>query len=329
MGLLFGCVSSPPDNVQTTSDDVENTGLVWPKPPSNPRIRFLYEFHAPADIGYRASFSSRLRDVLVGSQKQNMERPYTVAVNSQILAIADPGISGVHLFNLQRRSYRLLTSVGRTDLSSPVSVALDEDRLFIADSALNRVFVLDQRHHLLHEIVDLERPTGLAYDARLDQLFVANTHAHRIAVFNRDGQFLRSFGERGKHDGQFNYPTHLTLANGRIFVNDTLNFRLQVLDANTGTHIMSIGEHGDGEGFFAQPKGVGVNSNGHIFVTEAVSARIQIFDMNGDFLLAFGHEGNQPGNFRLPSGLAIWDNRIYVADSGNRRVQVFEYLDDD
>jgi hypothetical protein len=53
---------------------------------------------------------------------------------------------------------------------------------------------------------------------------------------------------------------------------------------------------------------------------------IQIFDLQGALLLAFGEEGQGAGQFWLPTG--IWiddDDRIWVADSYNRRVQVFEY----
>jgi hypothetical protein len=45
--------------------------------------------------------------------------------------------------------------------------------------------------------------------------------------------------------------------------------------------------------------------------------------------LAFGHKGGQAGEFLMPTGVTIFDDRIYVADSLNRRVQVFQYVGGD
>ena len=43
--------------------------------------------------------------------------------------------------------------------------------------------------------------------------------------------------------------------------------------------------------------------------------------------MAFGREGRKLGDFWLPAGIAIdQEDRIWVADSGNRRLQVFDYL---
>jgi NHL repeat len=53
---------------------------------------------------------------------------------------------------------------------------------------------------------------------------------------------------------------------------------------------------------------------------------VQIFDATGRLLLAFGESGAAEGQFWLPTGITIADDMVYVADSANRRVQVFEYL---
>jgi DNA-binding beta-propeller fold protein YncE len=63
-----------------------------------------------------------------------------------------------------------------------------------------------------------------------------------------------------------------------------------------------------------------------VYVADAMANHVQIFDQKGKFLLGFGQSGNEPGAFQMPAGLAIWNNQIYVADSNNQRVQVFQYL---
>lgn len=53
---------------------------------------------------------------------------------------------------------------------------------------------------------------------------------------------------------------------------------------------------------------------------------MQIFDRSGHLLLFFGEEGTGPGQFWLPSGIHIdRSDRIWICDSYNARVQVFDY----
>ncbi len=60
---------------------------------------------------------------------------------------------------------------------------------------------------------------------------------------------------------------------------------------------------------------------------DALFDNIQIFDAEGRLLMAFGRPGSDYGEFWLPSGLFIDSNdRIYVSDSYNKRIQVFQYM---
>jgi hypothetical protein len=53
---------------------------------------------------------------------------------------------------------------------------------------------------------------------------------------------------------------------------------------------------------------------------------VQVFDQEGRLLYYFGQRGTGAGEFQLPTGLVIdHKDRIYVVDSFNRRVQVFQY----
>ena len=66
---------------------------------------------------------------------------------------------------------------------------------------------------------------------------------------------------------------------------------------------------------------------GNVYVVDALFDAVQIFDQSGQLLLNFGERGTGPGQFWLPSGLTIDDRDfIYVADSYNKRVQVFRLL---
>ncbi|NLF38484.1 hypothetical protein GX586_03505 [bacterium] len=76
----------------------------------------------------------------------------------------------------------------------------------------------------------------------------------------------------------------------------------------------------------ARPLGIAVDDrNGNVLVCEAVSNMVYQFDTNGVLLCAFGGPGGAPAQFNNPTDLDVdMDGRLYVADSGNHRVQVFD-----
>jgi DNA-binding beta-propeller fold protein YncE len=299
--------------------------LVWPQPPEKPRIKFLYAFRDAKDLGFSEPFFKRLWSIIAGKKERGMVRPYAIAAEGPVVAVVDPGVRVVHLFDMAAKKYKRIRKVGKDFLVSPVGVGVSADRVYISDSSLEKVFVFNTSGDYLFSIEDLARPTGLAFDQDTGRLYVADTLDHRIVVFDQAGKKLFSFGKRGEGSGTFNFPTHLFLRADKLYVNDTMNFRIQAFDLD-GQYLSSFGTHGDGSGHFAQPKGVGVDEEGHIYVVDAAFNRVQVFDSGGKYLLSFGAQGGKAGNFWLPSGLFIAKDRIYVADSYNRRIQVFQFI---
>jgi sugar lactone lactonase YvrE len=76
-----------------------------------------------------------------------------------------------------------------------------------------------------------------------------------------------------------------------------------------------------------RPKGIALDSEGHLYVVDGLWGKVQVFDQEGHLLYYFGNQGTDKGEFQLPSGLFIdRDDRIFVVDSYNRRVQVYRYF---
>ena len=51
---------------------------------------------------------------------------------------------------------------------------------------------------------------------------------------------------------------------------------------------------------------------------------MQIFDLQGNFLQEFGALGEEPGKFNQPFDIEVYQNMVFVTDSGNNRVQIFD-----
>ncbi|MCU0555082.1 MAG: NHL repeat-containing protein [Syntrophales bacterium] len=73
-----------------------------------------------------------------------------------------------------------------------------------------------------------------------------------------------------------------------------------------------------------ETNGIVVSPNGDVFVNINNTHRVAQYSAAGELLAEWGGEGDQPGQFRSPAGVALGpDGLVYVADKGNGRVQVF------
>lgn len=319
--------------VCVTAAPARQESLYWPAPPPDARLAYVAQFHSERDFPRsKRTLWQKLKRLLVGYQEEwALRAPYALDVCKGQLYIADPEAQTVWLADLTGQTFSpFVRSDKKVPLPSPIGVAVEEDgRVFVADSRRNLVLVFSPAGKLLSTLGSgrFGRPTGLAVDRRSHVLYVADTLRHEIAVYStRDLKEKRSFGGPGNEPGRFNLPVHLAVRKGILYVVDTMNFRVQVFDAE-GRFLGLFGQMGDGAGDFARPKGIAVDSEGNVYVADALFDNVQVFDRLGRLLLGFGKVGRQAGQFWLPAGLAVDEaDRLYVADSANRRVQVFQYL---
>lgn len=307
---------------------------MWPPPPETPRVAYVTSIRTHKDLFKTGGLFSGIVRLVAGSHDTPMVRPYAVAVHpAGGLLVTDPGLHVVHYFDWSRREYVKIGAKLKGGLPSPVGVGvLPDGTILVSDSRLDRVEHFGRDGEVLGLFAGKEeglgRPAGIAVDADRKEVFVADVIRHRIAVFDLTGKLLRTFGERGDGPGQFNFPTHLALTpDGKLAVTDSLNFRVQILNPD-GSFVRQFGRLGNAPGEFSKPKGVVVDRDGVAIVVEGLYDSLEFFDSGGRFLLNFGGSGSEPGQFWLPAGLAydLKDNLLFVADSYNRRVQVFRIL---
>lgn len=250
------------------------------------------------------------------------------------ILVTDIARSGVFVFDERQGKLSLWEKAsGRRAFVTPVGIALGpEGHVFVADADLAIVARLDRDGTALNPIgkEQLLRPTGLAYEPKTNRLFVADTQAHQIKVFDLDGKLQMTIGGPGEGPGEFNYPTHIALQDEKLYVSDTLNARIQVMSAETGKYLGSVGKRGLSLGNLVRPKGVAADSEHNIYVIESYHDYLLIYNQKGEFLLPIGGVGSGAGNFHLPAG--VWvdrRNRVFVADMLNSRVAVFQFLGGD
>ena len=189
---------------------------------------------------------------------------------------------------------------------------------------------------------DVGKPEGICV-LEDGSVAVADTHYHRIVIFDDAGTMLATFGEFGEEPGQFIYPVSVTRDEvGHLYVAEYGgNDRLQKFTAD-GEHLLTIGGFGTGPGQFQRPSGVvwcrsqesgsadvEGQSGGTLYVADAINNRVQAFSDDGRFLgVVAGWAGTGDGNDRLPSvsldypyDLALGPNdSLFVVEYGAGRV---------
>lgn len=261
----------------------------------------------------------------------------------QRIAVSDTSLRQVVILDLQKTEVRALKNRnGKPHVFGlPMEVAVsDTGAIFVVDSLLGGVVKFGDNEELLEiygGISILGHPVGIAVNDRTKMIYVSDVVDHNIAVFDLQGNLLYKIGERGRLDGQFNFPTSIDLDEaGNLYVLDTLNFRVQVFDS-AGRYVRKFGELGTEEGSFRLPKGLAVSPFGQVYVSDVLSHKVVVFDLQGRYLLSLGGQSNSrdsggmnPGGFFAPRGIAAdATGRILVVDGINKMVQRFQYLHKD
>lgn len=261
-----------------------------------------------------------------------LQRPQSGVVDEEgRILVTDVSRGAVYVFDERQGQLDVWEfAEGFKHFMAPSGIALGpEGRVFVADADLRRVVMLDRQGKGIGVIGrdQLQRPTGLAWDAAAALLYVADTQAHQVKVFDLTGRLVRTIGQRGEGPGEFNYPTYLALSREGLLVADTMNARVQVVPLEEGGKPLVFGRRGTRLGDFVRPKGVAVDAEHNLYVVESYHDHLLVFDERGRFLLPIGGTGKEIGRFFLPGG--VWvdaRNRIFVADTFNGRVVVFQFL---
>nr|MDP2191901.1 6-bladed beta-propeller [Rhodoferax sp.] len=338
--LLSGCAETK--YVMHVDPDYRtaSTARIWPAAPETPRYRYVGQLlgqeNFVSEEANQRNAGLKLFYWLVGlfddtEEKITLKRPQSGAVDAQgRVYVTD--ISNHAIFVFDQAAGKLLVwnqATAKRNFVTPIGIAIGAGgQILVADAELGRVFRLDPEGKPLgdfgHEV--LKRPTGLARDPVRGRIYVSDTHAHDVKVFNDAGVLLEVIGNRGEGDGELNFPTHLSFAGDKLYVADSMNARVQIFDAQ-GKAAGTLGQRGLYIGNLTRPKGVTVDGAGNIYVVESFYDHLLVFNSQGNFLLPIGGTGKEVGQFYLPAG--VWSDpqgRIYVADMFNGRIVIFQFL---
>jgi DNA-binding beta-propeller fold protein YncE len=167
---------------------------------------------------------------------------------------------------------------------------------------------------------------GVGVDAQ-DNVYVFNRGAHPMMVFDRDGNFLRSWGE-----GIFPRAHGVTMGpDETMFLSDDGDHTVRKCTLD-GKVLFTLGTSGQPAAFmsghpFNRCTHVAIDPrNGDFYVSDGYgNARVHKYTPNGKLLFSWGESGTDPGEFNIVHNIATdKDGWVYVADRENHRIQVFD-----
>lgn len=234
----------------------------------------------------------------------------------------------------------------RARFDKPMGVAFGpEGRIYVADSANNRIVVFSRQGRFLFEFGQfgvakplpsgeytwapgrLNHPTGIDVDER-GMVYVADFRNDQIQVFDAEGKFIRRFpdpslvvGKGGSgQDGTGIAVTDVCVRGDRVYATDA--FQVFVFGTD-GKLLLQFGRPGPTPGDLDHPNGVAVGEDGTIYVSDSNHNRVTAFSADGRPLwnvgAPIGFAGEEPADgLGLPRGLAVMpDGSVLVADAFN------------
>ncbi|MGH2708193.1 MAG: NHL repeat-containing protein, partial [Actinomycetota bacterium] len=222
------------------------------------------------------------------------------------------------------------TTVASEGLNHPRGLANDSDPglLWVADTTDNQILQMTTEGVVVKTFGGgtgyVNAPMALAADA--SGVFIADTYNNRAKkVSKADGAAL--WTTTSCSSLALKRPRGITVgSDGSIYVTDTVNHRVLVLDPATGACLRVLGSVGGGPGQFRQPVGLVSDGAGGFWAADAGNFRVQHLRNDGTFIAQTTTGGGDgPGQFRQPMG--IWTfpgGAIAVSDTNAWRIHVFD-----
>ncbi len=266
-------------------------------------------------------------------------RPMSVSVTSagdRIYIGETSGEQTARLFDAEGNQLAsLLPPVSTGGVHVPIYVAVSpiSGEVYVSDRPTSTIYVYDASGTYLRAFTppaDAEgwQPLSVSFDAA-GNLFVTDVGAlpQRVREFDPTGQQIRVIGQEAGLD----FPNGVAVDEaGYVYVTDSNNGRLLVF-AQNGTVVATVGR-GTGTGNLGLPRGVVIDGQGRVYVVDTSGQGVFVYGryVEGatslEFLGSFGSQGVANGAFSYPNGISVDDRgRLYIADSGNNRVQLWSY----
>jgi DNA-binding beta-propeller fold protein YncE len=296
-------------------------------PPAKPEISIgapgCLGRQAKMDVPQKMALWRSLAQWTVGAGGAGFLYPVDVAV--------DPQDGTVYVLDLKKGTVECLNPQGvplrrfDAERSAPMGIAVGPSGdVWVAATYRHQIMRFDHFGNVTavygragRGTGELLVPSALALD-RDGNILVTEIKNERVQKFDSNGNSLWVTGSPGREGGQFAYPAGIAVEDsGAFYVSDRKLGRVDAFDAQ-GAFLKTLITGLEG------PSALHLTKTRELLVTETGRHRVLVIDTNGKVLEVFGKKGRDVGDLYVPFAAGGLGRKIFVADTGNRRVQVFE-----
>ena len=267
---------------------------------------------------------------IYGSGKMgDLSDPLGLAVSEEQerVYVTDSANHRIAVFSLEGKLLFTFSKVDKGELKNPVYIALDSnENIYVSDTIISKVCVFDKEGKFIKYFKTREKynPLGLYIDKN-DDLYIADKVGGRVLKLNNKGEKENEYGQFGKAkeaDKELDmlyFPNNITVNDSKVYVTDSNNKRISVFDEDGNIdEVFSLGF----------TRGINFYESGdtkYFFTAKVFDHKILAVDNKGEILYSFGQAGAEDGSFSYPNDIQVLEERIYIVDTQNDRIQVWSF----
>jgi DNA-binding beta-propeller fold protein YncE len=295
----------------------EKEYFFYPSLPNSPRFQYLTTFSDTKDIEKK---KSKFFNFIAGDEFKKdrvIQKAYGIDVFNGVIYVCDIGAGAIVTLDLKKNKMGYIGNSGNGKLLKPVNIKIDKalKYLYVADMGRKQVVLYNLQGKFIRAYGKQGEFFPSDVDIYQDFLYICDVKKHMIQVINKkSGKLAFTIGKAGSKKGELFHPTNICIADKKIYVSNTTNFRIEVFDLK-GKFLTNFGRIGDRPGTFTRPKGVAVDRDGRILVVDSAFENVQIFNKEFRLLLYMLGPGIERQNINLPAGISIdYDNLKYFRE---------------
>jgi len=224
---------------------------------------------------------SKFSKFILGSQRPSfLVKPYGLAMRKGKLFVCDNYAGGMEVLDLDKKKFIYFTPMGKGQMKVPINCYIDEK----------------------------------------GYLYVGDCGRMEVLVYDQDGNFKRSFGEKEKFK-----PSDVCVAGDKVFVANSANSKIYVYRNDSTNKLLYTIPKDDGSATvpLCMPTNIAV-ANGKVYASDFGCSKIKVYGVDGEFKDTIGSAGDLPGQFAKIKGIAVdKEDNIFAVDAAFENVQIF------
>jgi len=165
-----------------------------------------------------------------GNQKGEFSRPYQISASNDLLYIADSGNKRIQVVDSEGQFLKEFSVPISNQSDLEISLDISENKIYVINNKNTNLWIYDLNGNLIIKKILGQDIGNSSIAVENGLIIVSNENKNTITIFDLDGVIMNEFGSQGEHYGEFKNPRGITVNDGKIYVSDPYNFRIQVFN---------------------------------------------------------------------------------------------------